>query len=117
MQTRVMAQILFIFSTVLVLLMIVGLFLRKADLQLHYLREQSGKKWQRGDFLRFSWQDSKARQERWQAFTLFPMLIPITLDDQKESLLTIKKKIKRVHIWIYLVMVLLVVMGIYSEKI
>ena len=112
-----MSQILFIISTLLVLLMIVGLFLRKADLQLNYLRTQSGKKWHKGDFWKFSWQDNAARKERWEAFTLFPMLVPITLDDEKESLLIIKKKIKRVHIWIYLVMVLLVVLGIYSEKI
>ncbi len=52
-----------------------------------------------------------------QAFLLFPMLYPVVLDDDKEELNAIKKRIKRIHIGIYFLLILLVVFGIFSEKV
>ena len=112
-----MAQILFIIFTFILLLAVLWLFLRKADLQLMYMRKKQGKKSDTGDFIKFSWTDTKARSERWQAFLLFPMLFPIELDEEKEELLGIKRNVKRIHIGIYLIIIILIIMGIYSEKV
>lgn len=112
-----MAGIIFIILTFLILLAILWLFLRKADLQLRYMRMKRGANASAGEFLKFSWQDSKARNERWQAFLMFPMLFPVELGEEKSELLDIKKQIKRIHIGVYLMVILLVIMGIYSEKV
>lgn len=113
-----MAQLLFIVFTLLLLLAILGLFLRKAGLQLQYLRlqrkEEAGKT---ADFLRFSWRNEQARAYRWQAFLMFPMLYPVALDDEDERLLEIKRKVKRTHIYIYLCLIGLIIIAIYSEKV
>ena len=112
-----MAQILFILLTALILIAILWLFLRKADLQLRYMRLQQGVKAIAGEFLKFQWNDSRARNERWQAFLLFPMLFPLELGEEREELLEIKRSVKRIHIGIYVMLILLILMGIYSEKV
>lgn len=112
-----MAQILFIILTFIVLLAVLWLFLRKADLQLQYMRLKRGTKASHGDYLKFRWADHRARSERWKAFLLFPMLYPMELGEEKEELLDIKRKVKRIHIGIYLMIILLVIMGISSENI
>lgn len=85
---------------------------------MQYLRVQkkrkAGKVW---DYLRFSWSNEKERVERWRAFLMFPMLYAIPLDDEKEELIRIKREIKRIHILIYLVLIVLIILGIYSEKV
>ncbi len=90
----------------------------KSGLQLQYLnlknRKPAGSVW---DFLKFSFSDKKARQLRVQAFLLFPMLYTVLLDDDKEELNTIKKKVKRIHIGVYLMLIILIVLAIYSEKV
>lgn len=97
---------------------ILFLFNRKAGLQLQYLRLKSGKPaGQISDFWRFSWRDAQARQKRWEAFLLFPMLYAVVMDDERDDLLTIKRAIKRVHILIYFSLIILVILGIYSEKV
>ncbi len=90
----------------------------KSGLQLQYLnlknRKPAGSVW---DFLKFSFSDKKARQLRVQAFLLFPMLYTVLLDDDKEELNAIKKKVKRIHIGVYLMLIILIVLAIYSEKV
>ena len=112
-----MAQIIFIFITFLILLLIIWLFLRKADLQLNYKRLQSGKAFLKGDFWRFNWNDGKARQERWQAFLLFPMLFPIELSTDNDSLTKIERSVKIIHIGIYLTLIMILILAVYSEKV
>lgn len=112
-----MARILFIILTFLILLAILWLFLRKADLQLQYMRLKGGAKASAGKFLKFKWGDSQARNERWEAFLMFPMLFPVELGEERSELQNIKKQIKKIHIGVYLMLILLVVMGIYAEKI
>ncbi len=111
-------QIIFITLTVLLLLGILVLFLIKSGLQLQYLRLKNHRKpgsvW---DFLKFSFSDEKARQQRVKAFLLFPMLYPIALDEQREELNKIKIRIKRIHMGIYALLIVLIVLAIYSEKV
>lgn len=90
----------------------------KSGLQLQYLklqdRKQAGSIW---DFLKFNLSDKKERQLRIQAFLLFPMLYPVVADDKKEELNAIKRRIKRIHIGIYFMLIILIVLAIYSEKV
>jgi len=109
---------LFVFLSVVILVAILFLFTLKAGYQLQYLRIKKGKKpGEFTDFLRFDISDPKERKLRWEAFLLFPMLYAVILDDEKESLNALKRKIKRVHIGIYLTLIALVLLGVYSEKV
>lgn len=69
------------------------------------------------DFFRFDISDKKARSLRWEAFLLFPMLYAVVYDDKRQELNEIKRKVKLVHVGIYLSLIALVVLGIYSEKV
>lgn len=109
---------LFVFFSVVILIAILLLFSIKAGLQLQYLRIKKGKKpGEVIDFVRFDISDPKERKLRWDAFLLFPMLYAVILDDEKESLNNIKRKIKRIHIGIYFTLIALVILGVYSEKV
>lgn len=112
------AQVVFIIITAILLLAIFLLFLVKSGLQLQYLqlknRKNPGSVW---DFLKFKFSDKQARQLRVQAFLLFPMLYPIELDEPSEELNDLKRRVKRIHIAIYGCLILLVILGIYSEKV
>jgi hypothetical protein len=111
-------SLLFIVLTILVLLSILLLISRKAGLQLQYLRYQ--RKLKLGsvnDYWRFNWQDAKARQQRWEAFLLFPILYGVVVsDDDDAQSQTLKKAVKRTHILIYLAFIALLLLGVYSEK-
>lgn len=111
-------QFLFILITVLLLLAVLLLLVMKSGSQLQYLnlknRKPAGSVW---DYLKFSFSDKKARQLRIQAFLLFPMLYPVVLDDKKEELNAIKRRVKRIHIGIYFMLIILIVLAIYSEKV
>ncbi len=112
------AQALFIVITILLLLAVILLFTIKAGLQLQYLRlSKSRKAGKIIDIVRFDVTDAEARAERWQAFLLFPMLYPLPLDKDQGEKLAIKKRVKRIHIFIYLVLIAIIVMAIYSEKV
>lgn len=112
------AQIVFIILTAILLLAIVLLFVVKSGLQLQYLRLKNRKKpgsvW---DFIKFKFSDKEARKLRVQAFLLFPMLYPMELDEPTQELNELKRKVKRIHIAVYGCIILLVILGIYSEKV
>lgn len=111
-------QIIFISIVMALLLLILLLFTIKAGFQLQYLRLKSRKKegnlW---DILKFNSGTANDKKMRWEAFMLFPMLYPIVLDEKKEELNALKKRVKRIHIGIYFILILLIVMAIYSEKV
>lgn len=48
---------------------------------------------------------------------MFPMLYPVVLDDKKEELNAIKRRVKRIHFGIYFMLIILIVLAIYSEKV
>ena len=110
-------QIIFIFLVLALLLLILLLFTIKAGFQLQYLRLKSkkkeGKVW---DILKFSGATAPDKKLRYEAFMLFPMLYPIVLDEKREELNNIKRRIKRIHIGIYVILIALIILAIYSEK-
>lgn len=113
-----MGKVLLFGMTAFLLLAILALFLRKAGLQLQYLRRKTKLKssGRISDFWRFDWSNPQERRDRWEAFLLFPMLYAVVLDDQDEKLNDLKREVKRTHILIYLMLVILVILGIYSER-
>jgi len=113
-----MGQILFIFTFTILILGILVLFFVKAGLQLQYLKmEKKQKAGSIADYFRFRFSDEKARQQRVDAFMMFPLLYPIVLDEKREELNRIKSKIKRIHIFIYLLLVVLMILGIFADKV
>ncbi len=113
-----MGQGIFITVTLLLMLGILFLYGRKAALQMQYLRlKKKQKALPLSAFYRFRFSDKKARQERLEAFLLFPLMYPVVMDDSKEELLALKKRIKAIHIVIYFILVVLIILGIYSEKV
>ena len=112
-----MAQVLFILLTTFVLIAIIWLFLQKADRQLEFYKLERKLPYQKGDFWRRGWSNSKLRKERWQAFLLFPMLFPIEIDQKNDDLAEIQKSVKKIHIAVYGLLILLVVLAVYSEKV
>lgn len=113
-----MGQVVFIIIFIILILGILGLFFIKAGLQLQFIRLQ--KKQKPGsltDYFRFTFSDEKARQLRVDAFMMFPLLYPIVLDEKREELNEIKRKVKRIHIFIYLLLVVLMVLGIIADKV
>lgn len=113
-----MIYILFYSFSFILLLLILGLFARKAGLQLQYLRiRRSQHPGKISDFWKFGWSDSQMRRLRWEAFLLFPMLYGVPMDEDNERLIQIKRKIKRTHILIYLAVIVLIVLGIFSDRI
>lgn len=111
-------QIIFVFLVLALLFLILLLFTIKAGFQLQYLRLKSrkkeGKVW---DILKFNGSDAPTKKLRFEAFMLFPMLYPIVLDEKKDELNAIKRRVKRIHIGIYMILIALIILAIYSEKV
>jgi len=93
---------------------LLGLFFFKAGVQLQYLRVRNRKPaglWT--DVFLFT--DKVDREERNAAFMLFPLLFPIELDEKKEELNQIKRKIKKIHIGLYLCIMIIFSLGAYTS--
>lgn len=113
-----MVYIFFYTFSFLLLLLIFGLFARKSGLQLQYLRVRRGQHQGKiSDYWKFGWRNSQMRLLRWEAFLLFPMLYGVSMEEDNERLLQIKREIKRTHILIYLSVIVLILLGVFSERI
>lgn len=112
-------QFVYVFSVVILLLAILGIFLYKAGLQLQYLRIQNKKdKGSASDIIQFDYSDKKERKERWEAFLLFPLMYTMIFEEnEKKELTAIKRRIKKIHITIYSFLIVVVVLAVYSEKV
>lgn len=111
-------QFIFIFLVSLILIAMVVLMVVKAGLQLQYMRISKGRPaGEISDFVQFDYSSRAERSERWQAFLLFPLMYAVVLDDEKQELLAIKRRVKRIHIAIYSLLIILIILGVYSEKI
>ncbi len=100
------------------MLAIIVLFIVKAGIQLQYLRiSRKKKKGHISDFVQFDYTDAGERALRWEAFLMFPLMYAIVLDEDKEELNHLKRSVKRIHITIYILLILLIIMGVYSEKV
>ena len=103
----------------MILLAILAIFLFKASLQLQYLRIKNKKnKGSKSDLLQFDFSDKKERKERWDAFLLFPLMYTVVFEEnEKQELIEIKKRIKKLHILIYSLLIIVIVLAVYSEKV
>lgn len=112
-------QFLYVFSVVIIMLAILGIFLYKAGLQLQYLRiQRKVAKGSASDIIQFDYSDKKERKERLEAFLLFPLMYGIVFEEnEKEELMAIKKRVKKIHITIYSLLIVVIVLAVYSEKV
>lgn len=111
-------QFIFIFFAIILMLAIIVLFIIKAGIQLQYLRlSRKKKKGAISDFVQFDYTDVKERALRWEAFLMFPLMYAIVLEEGQEEFNDLKRSIKRIHITIYTLLILLIIMGVYSEKV
>lgn len=111
-------EFIFTFGIVIMLLLMVALFVVKAGLQLQHLKiEKKKKPGSIMDFVQFDYGNEAERKLRWQAFLLFPLMYGVDLDSGVEELNDIRRKIKRIHIGIYIILIVLIIMSVYSEKV
>ncbi len=93
---------------------LLGLFFYKAGVQMQYLKIKNRKKpglWT--DVFQFT--DKKDKEERNASFMLFPLLFPVVLDEKSEKLNKIKAKVKRIHIFMYLCIMMIFGLGAYTS--
>jgi hypothetical protein len=112
-------QFVYVFVVVALMLVMLGLFVYKAGLQLQYLRLQSKKPaGSVSDIIQFDYSNASERKSRLQAFLLFPLMYPIDIEeDEAEELKKLKLRIKKIHIGIYSLLILVIILAVYSEKV
>ena len=107
-----------LFLAIISVLAILTVYALKIAHQYQYLRLQAGLK--KTDFfeaLSLSLKDEKSKKLRNRAIMLFPMFFPIVLDEKKETLNDIKRSIKKLHIIIYILLMVIILVGVYASKI
>ena len=112
-----MVKFFLIFGALASILTILGLYALKIAFQYQYLRLKN--KLKRTDLfeaLSFSLKSDRDKKLRSQAIMLFPMFFPIDLDDKKEDMLDLKRTIKKLHIYIYLALMAIMLIGVYTSK-
>jgi hypothetical protein len=93
------------------------LFFIKAGLQLQYQNIKSKKpEGNLLDFWVFDWKSSEAREQRVDAFLLFPIFFPIDLEESNNRLVEIKHQIRTVHLVFYALMIILILLGSYISR-
>ena len=113
-----MIKFLLIFGAITSILVILGLYALKIAYQYQYLRLKN--KLKRTDIfeaLSFSLKSDRDKKLRNEAIMLFPMFFPIELDDTKEEMLDIKKTLKKLHIYIYISLMAIMLIGVYTSKV
>ena len=100
------------------ILALIGVYALKIAYQYQYLRLQAGlKKTDLFEALSFSLSDVKSKKLRNQAIMLYPMFFPIILDEKKEILNDLKRSIKKLHIIIYILLMVVILVGVYASKV
>jgi hypothetical protein len=103
------------------LISIVGLlvlFYIKAGLQLQYKNLEDQKELgEINSFFVFDWKNSSERSRRIDAFLLFPLFFPIDLHEKKGQDLAIREKLKKVHLSLYAVFIVLIFSASYASKV
>lgn len=66
----------------------------------------------------FKWGQGKPKEKQLkkEALMLFPLLFPIELENEKEELENIKKRIKKLHISLYFIIIVIMLIGVYTSK-
>lgn len=112
-----MLQFLIIFGALVSILSILALYALKVAYQYQYLRLKNDLK--RSDLFEawsLSLSDERKKKLRNEAIMLYPLFFPIVLDDTKEEMLQIKRTIKRLHIFIYIALMAIMLIGVYTSK-
>ncbi len=112
-----MIKFFLIFGALASILIILGLYALKIAYQYQYLRLKNRLK--RTDLFE-AWSLSlkldRDKKLRNQAIMLFPMFFPIDLDDTNEAMLDIKRTLKKLHIYIYIALMAIMLIGVYTSK-
>lgn len=112
-----MVKFFLIFGALASILIILGLYALKIAYQYQYLRLEN--KLKRTDLFEawsLSLKSERDKKLRNQAVMLFPMFFPIDLDDTNESMLEIKRILKKLHIYIYIALMAVMLIGVYTSK-
>ncbi len=96
---------------------IISVYALKIAYQYQYLRLKAGlKKPDLFEAWSLSLKDKRDKKLRNQAIMLYPMFFPIILDEKKEALNNIKRNIKKLHIIIYVLLMVIILVGVYASK-
>jgi len=99
-------------------LAIITVYALKIAYQYQFLHLKNGrKKPDLFEALSLTLKDPKSRKLRNQAIMLYPMFFPIILDEKKEELNDIKRSIKKLHIIIYVLLMVIILVGVYASKV
>jgi hypothetical protein len=106
-----------IFGALASILIILGLYALKIAYQYQYLRLKNRlKKTDLFEAWSLTLKSDRDKKLRNQAVMLFPMFFPIDLDDTNESMLDIKRTLKKLHIYIYIALMGIMLIGVYTSK-
>ena len=112
-----MIKFFLIFGALASILTILGLYALKVAYQYQYLRLKN--KLKRSDLFEawsLSLKSERDKKLRNQAIMLYPMFFPIDLDDTNEDMLEIKRTLKKLHIYIYIALMMVMLIGVYTSK-
>lgn len=108
------SKFLILFTFIIAIFGLLLLFFLKTGTQLQYLRVKKGKK--KGEwtdvFQFFSREDKELRNA---SFMLFPLLFPIELNEKKEELNDLKRRVKKINIGLYLCIMVIFALGAYTS--
>jgi hypothetical protein len=110
-------QFVLIFGSIISIIGILGIYALKIAYQYQYLRLKNGLK--QNDLFEawsISLKKEADKKRRNEAVMLFPLFFPIVLDDKKQEMNDIKRTIKKLHIFIYLFVIVIMLIGVYSNK-
>lgn len=111
-------KIIIIFSFLISVVGILALYSVKISFHLVYLRLKAKQKpGTPGDFFSRNFINKNDAQFWKEAFLLFPLLYPIVLDEPTEALNDLKRKIKRIHIGIYTLLMVALLIVVYAAKV
>ena len=60
--------------------------------------------------------NERDRKLRYKSIMAFPLMFPMEMENEKYDLEEIKKRIKRIHIGLYILIMVIMILGIYSSK-
>ena len=111
------AQFIIIFLFILSVLAILVLYAIKLAYHFLYLRLKDKKRvGELGDFFLRNF-INKGDNERWKnAFMLFPLLYSIALDEPTTALNEMKQRIKKINVFIYVVLIVALLVVVYASK-
>lgn len=110
-------KITIVILSILSLAGLVLLYGKKIVIQYQYLRLKNRLKpsaaW---DVFAFKMKTEKESQLRNQAWMLYPLMFPVEMETEKEDLENLKGKVKKIHIALYVLLMVVILLGVYTSK-